>query len=489
MEPIQRSGKTQGKLYGVGLGPGDPQLLTLQAVRVLREVEVIFHVVGPRSESSVSGHIVDSVEGCRAERVELLFSMAADQSKRTADWERNADRVVRELSAGRNSAFVTIGDPLLYSTYTYLLREVRKRLPALDVTTVPGITAFQAAAARANLPLVEDDEVLTVVPAWKEELATQQATGRPGTTVFLKTYRHRNRIIEQVQAGGRPSTVLYAARVGLEAERIVVGVDEAKALPDEYLSLLIVKTPPASSALPPPTSHLTPSTSHLPPPTSSLPPSPQWNLSPEAIEQESFRRIEAEVGPHPFKPAEWRVVRRLIHTSANFGLVPYIRFQGDPVAAGLAALRAGALIYCDSQMIRNGLSLARLQKINPAYSAARVVCRVDDPAVAEEARRRGQTRALVAVERSRPLLDGAIILIGNAPLALASIARLIETDNLRPALVIGMPVGFVNVIESKEMLMRLETPQIVLEGRMGGSPLAVAALHAITESAETGQDA
>jgi precorrin isomerase len=209
----------------------------------------------------------------------------------------------------------------------------------------------------------------------------------------------------------------------------------------------------------------------------------QWNLSPEAIEAESFRRIEAEMGPHAFAPAEWRVVRRLIHTTANFAVAQAIHFQGAPVAAGLAALRAGALVYCDSQMIRNGLSLPRLRRLYPAYGPERLVCLVDDPAVADEARRRGQTRALVAVERARAALEGAIILIGNAPLALASVARLIASDGLRPALVVGMPVGFVNVVESKELLMREDVPQIVLRGRLGGSPLAVAALHAIIESA------
>ena len=109
------------------------------------------------------------------------------------------------------------------------------------VCPTEGEAAFQAAAARANLPLVEDDEVLTVVPAWKEELATLGVANRPGTTVFLKTYRHRNRILAQVKAGGRPATVLYAARVGLEDERIVLGVEESEKAPDEYLSLLIVK--------------------------------------------------------------------------------------------------------------------------------------------------------------------------------------------------------------------------------------------------------
>jgi precorrin-8X/cobalt-precorrin-8 methylmutase len=210
----------------------------------------------------------------------------------------------------------------------------------------------------------------------------------------------------------------------------------------------------------------------------------QWTLSPEAIEQESFRRIEAEVGPHGYAPQEWRVVRRMIHTTANFAIKDCVHFAGAPVAAGLRALRAGAPLYCDSQMIRHGLSLARLQRLNPAYEAGHIVCRVSDPAVAAEARRRGQTRALVAVEQSRAMLDGAIVLIGNAPLALASVARLIETDHLRPALVIGMPVGFVNVVESKDMIMATQVPQIVLKGRLGGSPLAVATLHAIMESAD-----
>lgn len=210
----------------------------------------------------------------------------------------------------------------------------------------------------------------------------------------------------------------------------------------------------------------------------------QWDLSSEAIEAESFRRIEEEAGPHPFAPREWRVVRRMVHTTANFGLIPFVHFAHDPVTAGLNALKAGALIYCDSQMIRNGLSLARLRTLNPGYDRNRIVCRVDDPAVARAAKERGQTRALVAVEESRAMLDGAIILIGNAPLALASVARLIGEGTIRPALVVGMPVGFVNVVESKEMIMATAAPQIVLKGRLGGSPLAVATLHAITESAE-----
>lgn len=240
-----------GRFFGVGVGPGDPGLLTVRAVDVLRQVATIFHVVGPRTEISVSGHVVDSIEGCRGERVELRFSMAPDMAKRKRDWEQNADRVAAVLRAGQDCAFATIGDPLLFSTYTYLLREVQKRVPGVEVITVPGITSFQAAAARANLPLVEDDEVLTVVPAWKEDLASLGVANRPGTTVFLKTYRHRNRILAQVKAGGRPATVLYAARVGLKDERITLGVEASEKAPDEYLSLLIVKQGKAPSEVTP----------------------------------------------------------------------------------------------------------------------------------------------------------------------------------------------------------------------------------------------
>lgn len=241
MQSDNEAGGRLGHFYGVGVGPGDPRLLTQYAVEVFRKVDVIFHVTGPRSVGSVSGSVVDSIEGCRARRVELLFSMARDLAARRGDWERNADVVSEELRAGRDCAFASIGDPLVYSTFTYLLREVRRRLPDVRVTTVPGITSFQAAASRANMPLVENDETLTVIPAWKEELASAAATVRPGTTVFLKTYRHRDQILSSLKAGPTPAAVLYGARVGLKDERIAVGEAAVAAAPDEYLSLLIVK--------------------------------------------------------------------------------------------------------------------------------------------------------------------------------------------------------------------------------------------------------
>lgn len=209
----------------------------------------------------------------------------------------------------------------------------------------------------------------------------------------------------------------------------------------------------------------------------------RWHLSGAQIEQESFRIIEEEYGPHATLPApEWRVARRLIHTTADPRIADALVFRHDAIALGLTALRAGAPVFCDSKMIRSGLSLERLQRQNPGYGPDRLHCYISDPDVIARAKAEGRTRALCAAEKARPLLDGAIVLIGNAPLALARIALFALEEGVRPALVIGMPVGFVNVVESKELLSRCAVPQIVLEGRRGGSALAVAALHAIMEN-------
>jgi precorrin isomerase len=173
----------------------------------------------------------------------------------------------------------------------------------------------------------------------------------------------------------------------------------------------------------------------------------------------------------------------MIHTTADFGLLGSVHFSDNPVAAGLEALREGRPIYCDSNMIRSGLSVANLQRLHPDYTRESLHCHVADPDVAELAKKNNSTRALAAVEKGRQVIDGGIVLIGNAPLALAGICRMIEAGQGKPRLVIGMPVGFVNVVESKNWLLRLPVPQIVLTGRRGGSPLAVSALHGIMESA------
>lgn len=202
-------------------------------------------------------------------------------------------------------------------------------------------------------------------------------------------------------------------------------------------------------------------------------------LSGEEIEARSLATIDAEAPPHHFSPAEWTVVRRMIHATADFSLVDCVRFSPDAIDAAIGALRAGCPIYADSGMIRAGLSLARLRAVCPAYGPGSIHCHVASGPVAELARASGLPRSLFAVRQARGVLDGGIAVFGNAPVALLELNRMIIEDGVRPTLVIGMPVGFVHVTESKEELTGLGVPFVATPGRRGGSPLAVSALHAL----------
>ena len=222
-------------------------------------------------------------------------------------------------------------------------------------------------------------------------------------------------------------------------------------------------------------------------PTSPAPdqyPPIQWELNASEIERESFRIIESESSAANELPLpQWRVARRLIHTTADLEIARTLAFRHDPIESGLDALRRKRPIFCDSNMIRSGISIDRLRLMNADYTREDVHCYISDPDIVEQAKASHRTRAICAAEKARPLLDDSIILIGNAPLSLARIARYILEEGAKPALVIGMPVGFVNVVESKQLLALCKTPHIVLDGRRGGSALAVTTLHALIESA------
>jgi precorrin-8X/cobalt-precorrin-8 methylmutase len=195
-----------------------------------------------------------------------------------------------------------------------------------------------------------------------------------------------------------------------------------------------------------------------------------------SIEDESFAVIDREAGAHGYPPDEWSVVRRVIHATADFEFAQLVRFHPDAIRAGVAALRGGCPVLVDVKMIAAGLNEARLA----AYGCA-VTSFISDDDVIAAARANNSTRAIEAMRKAhrRGVLDGAIVAIGNAPTALIEVARLVRDDGAAPALVIGVPVGFVSAAESKEIALALPTPFIVARGRKGGSPIAVAILHAL----------
>lgn len=209
-----------------------------------------------------------------------------------------------------------------------------------------------------------------------------------------------------------------------------------------------------------------------------------WDASGSEIEAESFRRIDLEyAGRKDFSPEEWTVARRLIHTTGDSSITENLVFSDDPISKCLEALKKGALLYCDSNMIKAGISLPKLKKLNPDYSADKLICRIADQDIMKVATERKISRALASVEAMGDALNGSIILCGNAPLALAACIRNSVEKAIVPAMIIGVPVGFVNVVESKELLMETSIPNVTIKGRRGGSPLAVAILHGILESA------
>jgi len=202
---------------------------------------------------------------------------------------------------------------------------------------------------------------------------------------------------------------------------------------------------------------------------------------PAEIYRQSFATIEAEARLDALAESLRAVARRMIHACGMTDLVDDLAWHGDPVAAARRAIAGGAPILTDAQMVASGIIRGR-------FPQTEIVCVIADEAVADAARRLGTTRSAASVELWRGRMQGAVVAIGNAPTALLEVVRMVLDENLKPALVIGMPVGFVSAAESKALLSEIGTiPWIVVDGRKGGSTLVVAAIHAMLALAEARQ--
>jgi precorrin-8X/cobalt-precorrin-8 methylmutase len=196
---------------------------------------------------------------------------------------------------------------------------------------------------------------------------------------------------------------------------------------------------------------------------------------PQAIEAKSFTIITEELGAHSFTNEQFPIVQRVIHASADFELGRSLVFHPEAVTAGITAIRSGKVIVADVQMVQAGISKPRIEKYG-----GDVHVYISDPDVASEAKRLGTTRAIISVRKACELHPGAIFAIGNAPTALLELIRLVKQGLTKPSLIVGVPVGFVSAAESKEELLKLGVPFITNRGRKGGSPVAVAAVNALS---------
>ena len=197
-------------------------------------------------------------------------------------------------------------------------------------------------------------------------------------------------------------------------------------------------------------------------------------IKPMDIEKRSFEIITELLGDRKLDPENELVIKRAIHTTADFDYADNLVFSPHAVKLGIEALKGGCDIVTDTQMAKSGISKATLAKLG-----GEVHCFMSDPDVAAEAKARGVTRALVSMEKAAKLGKPCIFAIGNAPTALIRIRELLDAGELKPALIIGVPVGFVNVVESKELIIGTDVPHIVARGRKGGSNVAAAIVNAL----------
>lgn len=197
-------------------------------------------------------------------------------------------------------------------------------------------------------------------------------------------------------------------------------------------------------------------------------------MKPADIEKLSFEIIDREAGEHGFPEDKWSIVRRMIHTSADYEYLDSVRFSPEAVEIGIQAISSGKNIVTDTNMAKAGI-----RKKEIAEFGGTVHCLITDPAVTEIAKKEGITRAKAAVDAATDLMEGGIYVVGNAPTALLRVMELIREKKANPALILGFPVGFVNAAESKAELCETDFPHISNFGRKGGSNIAASVVNAL----------
>jgi len=196
----------------------------------------------------------------------------------------------------------------------------------------------------------------------------------------------------------------------------------------------------------------------------------------QEIEDESMQIIESEIGSHTFNEMEWPIVRRIIHSTADFDFAREnkLLFHKDAISNGINALKNGCSIVTDV----NGV-IGLMNKQNPKDFGNNLICNISDASLMESAKKAGKTRAQMSMRVAEKEIDGGVVVVGNAPTALLEIMEMVREGLVKPALVVGIPVGFVSAVESKDELSKTDIPFITNIGRKGGSPCASAIINAL----------
>lgn len=467
----------QGKLWVVGLGPGDPDLLTYQARKILESVDTVVGYSGYLRALAPLGL-----------RAELAAFPLGEEPQRAA-------RALELASAGKQVALVSSGDAGVYGMASVLL-ELASEQPEVPIAIVPGVTAATAAAALLGAPLGHDFACISLsdlLTPWETIERRLHAAGQgdfvlalynpvsqrrtwqlPRARDILLAHRRPETTVGLVDRAFRPGTRVWTTTLGeLSADDIgmetiiLIGNDRTRLVNGRLV------TPRGYSA----GSGQGAGSNEEPKFADAAARSYDPAIVGQRIQEESYAMIERELGAHDLAPWSFAVVRRMIHASADFEFAHTLSFSSDFETRIKAALQERAPIVTDTEMVRLGITslLADKQGMTPR-------CLLNNPAAQRLAQGRQLTRSAAGICLAAQRWPTPIVVIGNAPTALDEALRLVEEEGWRPAAIIGMPVGFVGVEEAKHRLQaQTEVPYLTCIGRKGGSAVAAAAVNALVE--------
>ncbi|SFS53405.1 precorrin-2 C(20)-methyltransferase [Marininema halotolerans] len=231
-----------GRLYGVGIGPGDPELITVKAFRVMKESSVIAYPKKRMGEKSYALTIAETyIHPREKEMLGLIFPMTKDRQVLEKEWDRTVNKVWERLVQGHDVAFVTEGDPMLYSTFIHMSRRMKEVHPEVEIASVPGVSSVNGAASRLDLPLADGDEKIAIVPATEDREAMKKILQDHDSVVFLKVAKVIDSLIDLLEELSLVDRAMAATKVTSSEETLWRNVRELKGVHPGYLTLLVVK--------------------------------------------------------------------------------------------------------------------------------------------------------------------------------------------------------------------------------------------------------
>ena len=229
----------RGTFYGIGVGPGDPELLTVKAIKAIEAADVLIAPKTEKKEGSVALEIARPYLKDDIEIVYQVFPMVKDFAEDTGTWEANKAEILALLNAGKNVAFLTLGDPMFYSTYIYVFRLLEHEV--VDIVTIPGIPAFAAIGSRVGRPIVEGNDILAIIPGTADAQRLEEVMAVASSAVVMKVYHNSAEIIDLLRRNNMTKEAVLVSRVGLDDERIIHDLEAHADEKLNYLSTILTR--------------------------------------------------------------------------------------------------------------------------------------------------------------------------------------------------------------------------------------------------------